>query len=189
VTWPRVHLLVPNLITLGRMLAVPVIVWLIISDRIGLAFWLFVAAGLSDALDGFLAKQFDARSVLGGYLDPFADKALLVSVFISLGYQGEIDGWLVILVVSRDAFIVFGVILWRLLSHPVKIAPLMISKINTVAQILLAGMVMARVGLGIELWGVDKVLVYLVAATVCASGAAYLVRWGRAAAEIEEAPR
>lgn len=184
-TWPRVHLLVPNLITLGRMLAVPVIVWLILTDRLGFAFGLFVAAGLSDALDGFLAKQFDARSVLGGYLDPFADKALLVSVFISLGYQGEIDKWLVILVVSRDAFIIFGVILWRLLSHPVKIAPLMISKINTVAQILLAAMVMARAGLGIDAWGLADVLVYVVAITACASGAAYLVRWGRVAAEIE----
>jgi len=189
VTFPRVHLLVPNLITLGRMLAVPVIVWLIISDRIGIAFALFVAAGLSDALDGYLAKQFDARSVLGGYLDPFADKALLVSVFISLGYRGELDQWLVILVVSRDAFIIFGVILWRLLSHPVKIAPLMISKVNTVAQILLAATVMARAGLGIDLWGIDQALVYLVAATACLSGGAYLVRWGRVAAEIEEQPR
>ncbi len=183
-TWPRVHLLVPNLISLGRLLAVPVLIWLILSDQMALAFWLFVAAGLSDALDGFIAKQFDAASVLGGYLDPLADKALLVSVFISLGYEGHIATWLVILVVFRDALILSGVILWQLLSHPVRIKPLFISKSNTVAQILLAAAVLARAGFGIEAWGVADALVYIVAITAFVSGAAYLVRWSRVAAEI-----
>ena len=84
----------PNLITLGRLLCVPVTVWLILNAYFGAAFWVCVAAGLSDAADGFIAKQLRAKSELGAYLDPLADKALLVSVFITLGYAGIVEaGW------------------------------------------------------------------------------------------------
>ncbi|MFQ5954798.1 MAG: CDP-alcohol phosphatidyltransferase family protein [Kiloniellales bacterium] len=188
-TWRHVNLLVVNLITLGRLLAVPVAVWLILSDRMAFAFWLFVAAGVSDALDGFIARQFDARTTLGGYLDTIADKSLLVSVYITLGVQGYIAAWLVILVVFRDALIVFGVVLSHLLSHPVRIEPLFISKVNTVAQFVLAAAVMARAGLNIDPPGLAVALVLLVAITTLGSGAAYLVRWGRVAAETEGEPR
>ena len=166
----------------------PITVWLILNDRMATAFWLFALAGVSDALDGFLAKQFNARSAIGGLLDPLADKALLVSVFITLGHQGYVATWLVILVVFRDALIVLAVLVANLLDIPLKIQPLFISKLNTASQILLAAAVLARAGLGPELWGVVETLVVVVAVTTFASGSVYVVHWGRVVTEIEGGP-
>jgi cardiolipin synthase (CMP-forming) len=167
----------PNLISLARLLAVPLAVWLIVSDRLGVAFWLFVAAGISDALDGFLAKHLDLRSELGAYLDPLADKALLTSVYVTLGYEGHMASWLVILVVFRDVLIIGGAILYQTLTGALRMQPLLISKLNTAAQIALAAVVLAQSGLGVD-YGIDTLLVPVVAATTLASGGAYLVVWG-----------
>ena len=79
---------IPNLLTLGRICAVPVIIWLILDRLMEAAFWDALAAAISDAVDGIIAKRFDMQTRLGAYLDPIADKALLVSVFIALGYEG-----------------------------------------------------------------------------------------------------
>ena len=117
----------------------PLAVWLILDGRLTSAFWLFVAAGLSDAVDGTLAKYLHAETTLGKFLDPLADKALLVSVYVALGRIGEMDTWLVILVVSRDIMIVGGVIVTLLtVMRTYKVTPSFISKTNTAAQILLA---------------------------------------------------
>ena len=167
----------PNLISLARLLDVPLAVWLIMSDRLGVAFWLFVVAGVSDALDGFIAKHFRVQSVLGAYLDPLADKALLTSVYVTLGYQGQIVSWLVILVVFRDVLIIGGAILYQTLTQSLKMQPLFVSKINTTAQIALAAVVLAQSGLGVD-YGITDVLVPVVAATTLASGGAYLAIWG-----------
>ncbi len=97
---------IPNLITLGRILLVPVVVWAITAGEMRIAFVLFLAAGISDAVDGFLAKRFGMATELGAYLDPLADKAMLVSIYVALGIADAVPGWLVILVVSRDIMIV-----------------------------------------------------------------------------------
>ena len=97
-----------NLITLARLISVPVVVWAILADEMALAFAIFVAAGVSDAVDGFIAKHFHTESVFGSYLDPLADKALLMSVYIALGHEGYLPMWLVILVVFRDILIIGG---------------------------------------------------------------------------------
>jgi cardiolipin synthase (CMP-forming) len=183
------RLALPNVITVARLCVVPITVYLIIVGEIAAAFWLFVAAGISDAVDGFLAKQWGARTVIGGYLDPLADKALLVSVYVSLGHQGYLAAWLVILVVFRDALIVAGVTLSHALGHPFKLQPLLISKINTGLQIALAALVMAQYGLKIELGPVVMLLTFLTAASTLASGAAYIVQGLRGAARIEGASR
>jgi cardiolipin synthase len=175
----------PNLITLARLISVPAIVWLILDDRMLAAFLLFVAAGISDALDGFIAKHFNRQSVLGSYLDPLADKALLVSVYVGLGYQGHLPSWLVILVVFRDVLIIGGALLIHTLTQSLRMEPLAISKINTGFQIALAALVLAKLGLGIGFWGVTALLVYVVAVTTVLSGAAYLVRWSRRASSVE----
>ena len=94
-----IELNLPNSISLGRLLLVPVAAWLIIHDRCGVAFWVLVAAGASDALDGFVAKRFDRRTRFGAVLDPAADKAMLVSVYIALGVTQQVLPWLVILIV------------------------------------------------------------------------------------------
>src|ERR1700726_3724150 len=119
----------PNLITLGRLLCVPLAIWLVLSDELGAAFWLFVAAGLSDAIDGFIAKRFDQRSRLGALLDPLADKALLVSMFVTLGVAGHLATWLVILVVFRDVLIIGGFLLITALAQTMRWEPLFISKL------------------------------------------------------------
>ena len=103
---------IPNLISVLRLLLVPLTVWLIISEAYGWAFVTFMVAGISDGIDGYLARRFDWRTRLGAYLDPLADKTLLVSVFVTLGLLKLIPAWLVITVVSRDALIIGAVLLF-----------------------------------------------------------------------------
>jgi cardiolipin synthase len=137
---------IPNLITLGRIILVPAVVWAIISGEMLVAFALFLVAGISDAVDGFLAKRFHMASELGAYLDPLADKALIVSIYVALGIAGALPISLVILVVSRDIMIVSGFMLSWLIGKPMPVRPLAISKVNTVAQIFLATFVLAEQG-------------------------------------------
>ncbi len=175
-----IALSIPNLITLGRILLVPVVVWAIISPgTMWIAFVLFVVAGVSDAVDGFLAKRFDMTTELGAYLDPLADKALIVSIYITLGINGAIPRWLVILVVSRDILIVGGIMLSWLIGNPLKIKPLVVSKLNTVAQILFACVVLGTLGFGIQAATLTLVLMGLVAALTLLSVAAYVAEWVR----------
>lgn len=177
----------PNLITLARLLASPVAVYLSLNESWAWAFWVFVTASLSDALDGYLAKRFNARTLVGGYLDPLADKALLVSVFVVLGYLHRLPTWLVILVVFRDVLIIGGALLVHTLTGKLKMRPLMISKLNTAAQFVLPAYVLAELGLGANEERIVTVLIYVVAATTVLSGAAYVVTWARRAADIESA--
>jgi cardiolipin synthase (CMP-forming) len=170
---------IPNLITLGRILLVPIVVWAISSGAMWAAFVLFLAAGVSDAVDGFLAKRFNMTTVLGAYLDPLADKALIVSIYVTLGISGVIPHWLVILVVSRDILIVGAVILSWLVGSPVKVKPLLVSKLNTVAQIAFACVVLGTLGFGIEANILTLALMGLVAALTLMSVAAYVAEWVR----------
>jgi cardiolipin synthase len=176
---------IPNLITLGRILLVPIVVWAISSGAMWIAFVLFLAAGVSDAVDGFLAKRFGMTTMLGSYLDPLADKALLTSVYVSMGYVEEMPKWLVILVVFRDVLIVGGAILYQTLTQRLKMEPLFISKVNTTAQIALAALILAQLGLHFDSHGADQLLIYAVAATTLLSGGAYILRWGWRIAHIE----
>ena len=158
---------------------VPIVVWAITAGEMLLAFSLFVAAGVSDAVDGFLAKRFGMTSELGAYLDPLADKALIVSIYVALGINGGLPRWLVILVVSRDLMIVGAIMLSWLMGKPVAMRPLTVSKINTVAQIVLAGLVLA--GRAFH-WEIDQILtptMILVAALTLASVGYYLAEWVR----------
>ena len=169
---------IPNFITIGRLFLVPLTVWLIVSGEPVAAFWVFVIAGISDGVDGFIARQFNQRSDLGAYLDPLADKALLVSVYVTLGTQDYLPHWLVILVVFRDLLIVGGAILFWLVTGSLKMRPLFISKLNTVAQIGLAGVVLAELGLGLTYEPLSWILVDIVGATTLLSGGAYVAIWG-----------
>ena len=170
---------IPNLITLGRILLVPVVVWAIASGAMWIAFVLFLAAGVSDAIDGFLAKRFNMATELGAYLDPLADKALIVSIYLTLGVSDLIPRWLVILVVSRDILIVGGIMLSWLVGNPLKIKPLLVSKLNTVAQILFACVVLGSLGFNYELPTLTLVLMGLVAILTLLSVAAYVAEWVR----------
>jgi cardiolipin synthase len=170
---------IPNLITLGRILLVPVVVWAIASGAMWIAFVLFLGAGLSDAVDGYLAKRFHMTTELGAYLDPLADKALIVSIYIALGVNGLIPGWLVILVVSRDIMIVGAVMLSWLVGTPIKVKPLLVSKLNTVAQIVFACVVLGTLGFGYPLPTLSLILMGVVAVLTLLSVAAYVAEWVR----------
>lgn len=168
---------IPNFITLGRVILVPIVFWLMLTGELKVAFVLFVIAGVSDGVDGYLAKRFGWTTELGAYLDPLADKLLLVCIYIALGVAGHLPLWLVIAVVSRDVLIVLGVMLSWLLANPVHIHPLVVSKLNTVMQIVLAAVVMADQGFGLGLDVVRQVLVWTTALLTLASLAAYLRTW------------
>lgn len=176
---PGLSLNIPNLITLGRILLVPVVVWAIASNAMWIAFVLFLVAGVSDGVDGFLAKRLDMRTELGAYLDPLADKALIVSIYLTLGINGDIPRWLVILVVSRDILIVGGIMLSWLMGNPLKIRPLLVSKLNTVAQIVFACVVLGSLGFNYEVSMLKLALMGLVAVLTLLSIAAYLAEWVR----------
>lgn len=177
--------LVPNLITLARLFSVPLMVWLVIKEHFDWSFWLFVAAALTDALDGFLARRLGLRSTVGAFLDPLADKALLVGVYVALGYEGHIAEWLVIIVVFRDIIIIGGAILYQTLTQSLKMQPLWVSKANTCAQIALAGFVLAQLGFGFDDRGIVEIGIFAVAATTIVSGLSYVYVWGRRIAGLE----
>jgi cardiolipin synthase (CMP-forming) len=176
---PGRGLSIPNLITLGRILLVPVVVWAIISGEMRVAFLLFLAAGISDAVDGFLAKRFRMASELGAYLDPLADKALIVSIYVSLGIAGALPIFLVILVVSRDIMIISAFLLSWLVGKPMPVRPLLVSKANTVAQIVLATLVLAEQAFGFDATLAAELTMALVAILTLLSIAFYLAEWVR----------
>jgi cardiolipin synthase (CMP-forming) len=170
---------IPNLITLARVLLVPVVVWAITAGEMKIAFALFLAAGVSDAVDGFLAKRFDMQTKLGAYLDPLADKAMIVSIYVALGIAGAIPFWLVIIVVSRDIMIVGAVILSWLVDRPIELKPHMVSKANTVAQIVLAVLVLATRAFDFEVDALLLLTMGAVAALTLLSTAFYVAGWVR----------
>jgi cardiolipin synthase len=176
---------IPNVITLGRILLVPFIVWAIASSQMEIAFAIFVIAGVSDAVDGFLAKRFDMTSELGALLDPLADKALLVSIYVALGIWGAIPRWIVILVVSRDIMIVTAVIVSWLFDKPIPMKPLMVSKLNTASQVAFAALVLAALGFGFNPAPYDQILMGFVTAFTLVSVSLYLVEWVRHMSTIE----
>jgi cardiolipin synthase len=170
---------VPNLITLARLFLVPLIVWLMVSDKPLWAFWAFILAGVSDAVDGFLARRFDLRSDLGAYLDPLADKALLVSIYVTMSVLGEIPAWVTIIVVSRDLLIIGGMMLAWVLYQPMSPRPHIVSKINTLAQIVLAALVLADLAFPVDLAMFRQMAIYAVGLLTLGSAAIYAVDWIR----------
>lgn len=170
---------IPNLITGLRILLVAPFLWLLLEERYGAALALFVIAGISDALDGFLAKYFGWTSELGGLLDPIADKLLLMGAILVLGWLNELPGWLVVLVILRDLAIVSGAIGYHLLVERFQAAPLMISKLNTLMQLVLVCAVIVNYGMARLPERLLDILIQVTALTTFWSGAAYIWRWGR----------
>ncbi len=181
-TWRPLLLTLPNLITLARLCAVPGTVWLMLQHRLDLAFLLFVGAGISDAIDGWMARAWNAQSALGALLDPVADKALLVSVYVTLAAIGVLPDWLAILVVFRDLVIVGGVLVLWVLGQPPAIRPILVSKLNTAMQIGVAALALFLSGFGLEAPALLDICVWAVAATTLVSGVTYVVAALRRAA-------
>jgi cardiolipin synthase len=178
----------PTAITLLRILLVPLIVWATLEGDYGLAFGALLVAGASDAVDGYLARRFNLKTDLGAHLDAVADKALLVSVYVTLGIMKVLPSWLVILVVSRDLLIIGAVVLARLLRRPLVMAPHLLSKVNTVAQILLAVSVLGMLAAVGEVTGAIRLGYAAVGLLTAASGAVYLMAWLRHVRHAKQEP-
>lgn len=170
---------IPNIITVVRILSIAPICWLLWKESYALALTLLVLAGLSDALDGFLARRYGWFTRLGAMLDPVADKLFVVSVFIVFGLKGSLPWWLVTLVIGRDVVIVLGAIAYKLVRGRLEMRPLLISKLNTGMQIFLLAMTLFHVAMyPLPDW-FNQGLQWLVAATTILSGIAYVYLWGR----------
>jgi cardiolipin synthase len=175
---PRTSLAhLPNLITLARIALVPVLILLLKDQDYAAGLIVFVIAGASDALDGYLAKRLNVQSRLGAILDPVADKLLLVSAYVMLTVLGHIPFWLVLVVVFRDLLIVGGYMLYTSHAGPVKMRPSILSKLNTLMQIALATLVLAQQAAGLDWPLTIHALVVAVLITTVVSGAHYLWSW------------
>lgn len=159
---PHLLLTLPNMITLAWLAAVPATIWLILHHRLDLAFMLFVAAGIAGWAGWLAGARHQFAPAIGALLDPVADKALLVSVYVTLAAIGVLPDWLAILVVFRDVVIVGGLlVLWMLGAKP-PIKPLWISKfINTLAQLVLAAAALFVAGFQVPMAGTMTVLIWL----------------------------
>ncbi len=168
----------PNAITVARMLAVPPLLWTLHAGDFRSALWIALAAGFSDALDGWLAKRCGWQTWLGGVLDPIADKLLLDASFVGLWLATAVPCWMAALVVGRDVVIVSGAAAYHFLIGTVTGRPTLLSKITTVAQI--ACVLALLLGLAWHPLPADAVLALTlsVAALTFASGLDYVVRWG-----------
>lgn len=169
----------PNLITIARILMTPGIVILTNNRQWGAALALFVVAGLSDAVDGWLAKTFHLESALGAMLDPIADKALIICIFVTLTQLGLAPQWLTILILGRDSLILVGVGASWLTARPIPLRPHFSSKATTAAQIALAALLLLRAAYARDFEVFYELLVGLTAALTVASGCVYLWLWSK----------
>jgi len=170
---------IPNIISILRMVLVIPIVILLLKDSFGWAILLFALAGISDALDGYLANRYNWRSRLGSILDPLADKLLLISSFLTLTWLGLIPLWLTSAIIARDLIIVVGGMAFHYLIGKFDMEPTFISKVNTFLQIILVFAVVLSYGV-IDLGETSlDILFYAVFFTSVVSGAHYIVYWAK----------
>lgn len=128
---------IPNILTVVRILLTPLFVIFLLRDLYTHALMVFAIAGLSDGLDGLIARYLNQRTKLGAYLDPTADKLLLVSAFIALAVLGVIPAWVAVIVIARDVIICLGIAILLLTEKPYEVRPSLVSKCTTTAQILI----------------------------------------------------
>ncbi|WKN20618.1 CDP-alcohol phosphatidyltransferase family protein [Azotobacter vinelandii] len=167
----------PNLLTLLRFLLVPPVAWSILAGAYGEALLLFVLAGSSDALDGFLARRFGWGSRLGALLDPLADKLLLVSGFVCLSLAGLIPGWLVLVVLARDVLIVAGALCYRWRVGRLEISPSRLGKLSTFLQSVLVSAVLLQASLMPAATALLPPLIALVVLGSLVSAVGYVREW------------
>lgn len=175
----------PNIISILRILLVFPTAYFLWNERYAHALLVFLIAGVSDGVDGALARYYGWSSRLGMFLDPLGDKFLMVASYLVLGLMSLLPMWLVALVIGRDVFISLGALIYRWWIESVPMSPLFISKINTVAQITLVLLVIYKMSAlplsNLLSASLMDYLIYLVALTTVLSGMSYLVVWGRRA--------
>ena len=172
---------IPNIITILRLLAIPPAILFMWNDQFSVALFIFAIAGVSDGVDGYLARRFHWESPWGAAMDPIADKALLVSTAAMLTYKDLLPGWLFILMLGRDATLLGGSFLYRIKFGPFDVQPSMLGKISTFIQILLLLSLMIHVAYGILTLSQLDVLILLCTLATLVSGLHYLWVWIRKA--------
>jgi cardiolipin synthase len=174
----------PNALTILRLLMAVPIAMLVVADESALAMGLFIAAGATDGIDGWLAKRFGWQTQLGGWLDPLADKALVLSVCIALALHGDLPYWLLALIVARDVVIVGGAVAFHFNFAPLHAAPTLVGKLTTLTLLVLVVVLLWRnVSADVPDWLVHS-LIYLGTAMLLASGIDYVRRWSGKARDL-----
>lgn len=166
---------IPNAITLLRVVLIPFYIDLMIYDYYGQALVVFLAACVTDALDGLIARLTKTQTELGAFLDPMADKLLIISAFVTLVLIGRLPVWLVIIVVSRDVILVLGSIALYLMGHKLVIKPSLIGKTTTVLQLSVVSLMMILINYGTG-WSLLLPLFWVTAAVTIVSGVQYVMR-------------
>ena len=178
---------IPNVLTIGRLLLILPFLWHLYVGEFVEAFYIFMLAGLTDGLDGWLARHYNWSTPLGSFIDPLADKLLVASSFISLALLESLPWWLVILVFLRDLTISFGVLAWYLLiSKPINFEPTRLSKFNTGLQLLLVTLCLFQLAFFEFSPYVLFSLILLTAVTTAATYIDYVWTWGRKALSISQ---
>jgi cardiolipin synthase len=168
---------IPNAITILRLILVPILILLLREGEYGYALAVFTLAGLSDGLDGYLARKYHLQSELGGFLDPVADKVLMVSAYISLSLLGLLPVWVVLIVVARDFLIIGFFMMLVSLGDEMHPAPSIYSKINTAFQVLLVVVVLVDQTFSLGMNKITELLIYSVAVTTVVSASNYYWIW------------
>ena len=165
---------IPNMICVARIILVAPIVWSLVEQCYGLALALILIAGLSDALDGYLARRFDWRTRLGGLLDPAADKFLMFAAFVTLAWIGLVPVWFSAIVVGRDLIIISGTIVYQLTVAPIHGEPTRASKLNTVLQIVFILLAITHAWQGQPPWITIQILGATILVTIAVSTIQYV---------------
>jgi len=175
---------IPNILTLARIIITPFIVYAILSGEAVMALILMIVAGVTDMLDGAIARYFDQRTTVGAYLDPLADKLMLISTFVTLFIIGNVPLFLFLAVIFRDLIIVLGAMAYEMVTHSLKMEPSMVSKVTTFMQILYVVTMLLHMAYPLdEIWITSVVWGTFV--ITCISGLHYLLVWTRKAATEE----
>ncbi len=169
---------IPNIITIFRVILVPITVCFILKEKYGTALAFFLVAGISDAADGFIARRFNMRSELGARLDPLADKILIIATVLVLARLGLLPLWLMIVIVSRDLVIACGALAWHFAIGPVEMAPSLMSKLNTFFQVAMIFLLLCKASSLLDIYSWQPFIFYLVFLTSLVSGLQYVIVWG-----------
>lgn len=177
---------VPNILTLARIILTPFIVFAILEQRATLALILMAIAGITDMLDGAIARYFNQRSTVGAYMDPLADKLMLVSTMVALYMVHQVPLFLFLAVLFRDLIIIIGALAYEMITHKLEMKPTIPSKITTFLQIIFV--LTALSDMAWQLPGVQalQLITWLAFAFTCISGLQYMIVWMRKAVSDEE---
>jgi len=178
---------IPNALTILRIILVPLLAFLLIHEEYRAAIWVLLVAGLSDALDGAIAKRFNLMTELGSLLDPLADKALVVTSILALAWKGLLAWWLTEVIIARDLVILGGAVAYYLRAGRLEMAPTIPSKVNTCIQVcLIFVIILTAAGMAPTTGWLLRVIMGCTLVTTVFSGVHYVTVWGRKAAQLKK---